>query len=273
MSGLVSDERAAQLEAPEIAGYRDQWAAAPAAVAAALGLAAERFGAVHAVAAAALPGIRLVNHALGAAAEAPLADGLPAALEAFFARHGGPALLALRAGAAGEAELRARGWRPDYAWIKFVRGTEPAPFGSTASIVRDLGAGDGPALGELQARVFGLPAGFADWLAALPGRPGWHCFGVEDEGALVAAAVLHESADAGWLSFAATDPEHRGRGLHKALFAARIERARELGLDRLVVETGEQAPGRPDPSYRNIVAAGFRPVYRRPFWRGPEPAG
>ena len=268
---MVTDARAAELEAPELAGYADLWAAAPERIAASLGLGASRCGAARAVAAAAHPGVRLFNHALGLPAEEPFDAQVAVALEAFFARHGGPALVALREGAVGEGLLTARGYRPDYAWIKFARGTEPPASPATDLAVRRLGARDGPALGALLAATFGMPAAFAAWLAVLPRRRGWHCFGAHDGPELVAAGALFASADAGWLAFGATDPAHRGRGAHKALFAARIERARALGLRRLVVETGEQAPGRPDPSYRNIIAAGFRPVYRRPFWRGPDP--
>jgi hypothetical protein len=35
----------------------------------------------------------------------------------------------------------------------------------------------------------------------------------------------------------------------------------------LVTETGEPDPGRPEASYRNILGAGFKPAFRRPFWR------
>jgi GNAT superfamily N-acetyltransferase len=268
---VVTDARAAELEAPELAGYADLWAAAPEPVAAQLGLGAARCGEARAVAAAAHPGVRLVNHVLGLPAERPLEAEVIAALERFFARHGGPALIALREGALGEELLTARGYRPDYAWIKFARGMERPAAAATDLAVRALGPADGPALGALLAATFGMPEAFAAWFATLPGRRGWHCFGAHDGPDLVASGTLFAGSGAGWLSFGATDPAYRGRGAHKALFAARIERARALGLRRLVVETGEQAPGRPDPSYRNIVAAGFRPVFRRPFWRGRDP--
>jgi GNAT superfamily N-acetyltransferase len=268
---VVPDTRAAELEAPELAGYADLWAAAPERIAEQLGLGAARCGEARAVAAAAHPGARQVNHALGLPAERPLDAGVVGELEAFFARHGGPALIALRERALGEEQLSARGYRQDYAWIKFARGTEPPAAWVTDLAVRALWPGDGPALGALLAATFGMPEAFASWFAALPGRRGWHCFGAHDGAELVAAGALFASSGSGWLAFGATDPAHRGRGAHKALFGARIKRARALGLRRLVVETGEQAPGRPDPSYRNIVAAGFRPVYRRPFWRGPDP--
>ena len=50
---------------------------------------------------------------------------------------------------------------------------------------------------------------------------------------------------------------------------ARIEKARELRLRRLTVETGERIEGRPSTSYRNILRAGFAETYLRANWRSP----
>ena len=231
---MVTDARAAELEAPELAGYADLWAAAPERIAASLGLGAARCGAARAVAAAAHPGVRLFNHALGLPAEEPFDAQVAVALEAFFARHGGPALVALREGAVGEGLLTARGYRPDYAWIKFARGTEPPAAPATDLAVRRLGARDGPALGALLAATFGMPAAFAAWLAVLPRRRGWHCFGAHDGAELVAAGALFASADAGWLAFRRDRPGAPGprrpqgavRGAHRAGARARPAAAR-----------------------------------------------
>jgi ribosomal protein S18 acetylase RimI-like enzyme len=73
----------------------------------------------------------------------------------------------------------------------------------------------------------------------------------------------------GWLSFAATLPEFRRRGAQNALLAARIRAAAELGCSLVVGETGALEDGRPSNSYRNIVRAGFEPVYDRPNYRSP----
>ena len=62
----------------------------------------------------------------------------------------------------------------------------------------------------------------------------------------------------------AARPEHRGKGAQTALLAARIERARTLGLAALTTETGERLPDRPSGSYRNILRAGFVEAYLRP---------
>ena len=67
----------------------------------------------------------------------------------------------------------------------------------------------------------------------------------------------------GWLGAAGTLPEFRRRGAQGAILAARIEAGRQAGCETLVTETGEPVDGRPGGSYRNIVRAGFEPVYVR----------
>ena len=73
----------------------------------------------------------------------------------------------------------------------------------------------------------------------------------------------------GYLGYAGTAPEHRGKGAQSALLAARIRRARELGCDAVFTETGEQLPDRPSASYRNILRAGFEELYVVPNWLSP----
>jgi hypothetical protein len=45
--------------------------------------------------------------------------------------------------------------------------------------------------------------------------------------------------------------------------ARRIEDGRALGCRWFVTETGEDAPARPNPSFRNMIRAGFRLAYHR----------
>src|SRR4029077_18965400 len=80
----------------------------------------------------------------------------------------------------------------------------------------------------------------------------------------VGAGALFVSGKTGWFGIAGTLPEARGRGSQGALFAARIDRARELGLDLLVTETGVPRDGQPGPSYRNMLRVGLEPTYVRP---------
>jgi len=159
--------------------------------------------------------------------------------------------------------LTARGFRPGYAWVKFVRGAEPPPEAPTPLRVTRAGAGDGAALASVVAASFGLDGGFGAGVAALPGRPGWHCFLAWDDGRPVAAAACYVRGDAAWFGLAATRPDYRRWGAHRALLAARIRAAIDAGARELYVETGERVTGKPEQSYRNLLHAGFRELYRR----------
>jgi hypothetical protein len=82
-----------------------------------------------------------------------------------------------------------------------------------------------------------------------------------------------------WVSLdpeAGLDDELLGRGFvrdsawqkfERDVLAARIERARELGLHLLVTETGAPEDPGAGTSYRNILRAGFEPAYVRPNYR------
>ena len=265
------------LEAPEISGYRDFFAAAPTALAARYGLTHAERGGADCTVAEALPGMRLLNHALGLRGNGREAADRLDAVEAFFADHGADALVAVPEGSSIEATLVARGYARDYAWQKFVRASGPPAAVSCALAIHRVDTNDADIMGRLIASGFGLPADMGEWFASLADRPGWHCFGAYDDSELVGCGALYARGDAGWLTWAATDPLHRGRGAQKALLAARIAHARHIAVDVLVTETGEQEPDRPDASYRNILGAGFRPVFRRPCWRrafdGPRRSG
>ncbi len=116
---------------------------------------------------------------------------------------------------------------------------------------------------------YGAPAGLAELVAALVGRPGWHCFIAFDGDAPAATGALYARGALCWLGVAATLPACRRRGAQGALLAARIRRAAEIGCTRLVTETGERTGDRPSVSYRNILRSGFAESYVRPNFVAP----
>lgn len=163
--------------------------------------------------------------------------------------------------AALDGELMSRGFVPDGAWQKFERGVEPLRAPTELDITDASTPGD---FGFVIRATWGVPPDAERWLSGLVGRPGWHCLVAYDGGEPVAAGMLYAEGETGWLGVASTLVEHRGRGAQSGLLAARIERARELGLRLLVTETGALEDGDPGPSFRNIVRAGFEPAYVRP---------
>ena len=167
--------------------------------------------------------------------------------------------------------LAARGFEEAWAWTWFTRRPDAADEPEARVRVEQVGPERVGAFGEIVAGAFGFPDWIGTWLAALPGRERWQTFlafdGAEPAGA--AATFLH--GDAAYLSFGAVRPEHRGKGAQRALLSARIGAAADAGCRVITTETGEQVPGKPDYSHRNILAAGFEPHHRVENWRRPRP--
>ena len=64
-----------------------------------------------------------------------------------------------------------------------------------------------------------------------------------------------------WLDLGATLPAYRGRGGQSVVLRQRSRDLGRPGCQTLLTTTGEEVEGDPQHSYKNIVRAGFRPVY------------
>ncbi len=164
--------------------------------------------------------------------------------------------------------LEARGLEPGWNWMSFRRGVDDPPTRSTSLRLVRVGDDEAEAFGTVTAIGYSLPDAAASWIASAHGL-GWDCWLALDGDTPAAAAGLYMDDGVGYLGFAATLPEHRGKGAQSALLAARIRHAREAGCDVLVTETGERRENRPSNSYRNILRAGFQEVAVRENWLRP----
>lgn len=162
--------------------------------------------------------------------------------------------------------LDVRGFRRHNRWAKLTRPAGEAPRVETDLAIERLPRDKAGAFGDLFAPELDWPRATAAWLSATVGRARWHHYAAFDGAQVVAAAALHLVGDAAWLGFAATHPAHRRRGAQAALLAKRIEAATAAGAKTLVIETGEERPERPVPSYRNVRRAGFEVAYYRDNW-------
>lgn len=100
-------------------------------------------------------------------------------------------------------------------------------------------------------------------LAKWPHR---YLFLAELDGRPVGAASLHVHSRTGWLRGAVVDPEARGRGIQRALIAARARHANDLGCN-LVGSWAEEGP-----SSINLARVGMRLIGTR--WNYPyQPPG
>ena len=208
----------------------------------------------------------MVNHVIGLSAGATDEDFDAIALFYGGIRH---SVAVHPDEAALEVRLRERGYEPGYAWMKFGRGVEPPVERRGEVRAGEAGPEDAESFGAIVAESFGMPGSSAALIAAVVGRPGFHCFLARDGERAVGAATLFVAGTSGWCGFAATLPAARGRGAQNALFAARVRRAAELGCRDVYTETGQRAEGRPEASYRNILRNGFDELYLRPNWVSP----
>jgi len=263
----LSPELATELEVVERDAWEDLYHAAPAETADRLGIHVWRRGSVVAALARELEGLAM-QRPLGLGIEEP-ADA--ATLDWILDRHRSAGSdrvflpLAPRARPADIQDwLRARGFEPYNRWIKFYRSTDEAPAPPRTGL-RLLRAGPdaGAAVGRVIAAAFAMDDAVGPWFAALAGRRAWTTYLALDGDVPVAAATLHVRGGTAWAGFGATLPEHRGRGAQLLLLTARVRDAAEEGCRRIVLETGEEADGRPIGSGRNALRTGFRAAYRR----------
>jgi len=234
-----------------------------------LGVFAENIGGVDCLAVRARPQSIMWNHAQGFGESAAATEELLGRIVDFYGRHQTRGAICMTPRASTEqavAMLQAHGYEPGYAYRKFIRRKEPLPDAPSDLIVRPARAADAKAFGEIVAMAFGTPERFAGWIAALVGRPKWHCFLAWDGDRPAGTGALFISGGIGYCTFGATHPDFRRRGAQRVLLAHRIAEGISLGCTTFVTETGEAADGKPEQSYRNILWAGFEPAYLRDNW-------
>jgi GNAT superfamily N-acetyltransferase len=164
--------------------------------------------------------------------------------------------------------LEERGLEPGWGWMTFKRGVDvPERRPTRLRIVPVEGDAHAAAFARVVRTGYGLPESLEPVLEHVP-RTGWRCYLALDGEEPASAAGLFVSERAGYLGFAATLPEHRGKGGQNALLAERIEEAARLSCDIVLTETGERRDDRPSSSYRNILRAGFEEVAVTANWLG-----
>ena len=206
----------------------------------------------------------MVNRVLGLGLERPATEHDLAEVESFFERAGTRYSVSASPAASGLAELLAgRGYQAGYAWMTFRRDLSPYEARSELGL-EEVDLGNAGEFARIVAGAYGMPADAEPAIALLAGRPGWHCFLTRDGDKPAGAGAMFVSGNGAWLGFAGTAADHRRKGSQGTILAARIDRARELGVAVLATETGERLPGRPSNSYRNLLRAGFREHHLRP---------
>lgn len=148
-------------------------------------------------------------------------------------------------------------------WAKVHRGDTPAVAVQTDLRIDVALSDHAVTFADVATGGFGMPPAFRPWLAATVGRPRWRHYVAWNGQEPVGTAALFVHGDTGWLGMTSTLPAARRRGAQSALMARRIEDGRALGCRWFVTETGEDTPARPNPSFRNMIRAGFTLAYYR----------
>jgi hypothetical protein len=149
-------------------------------------------------------------------------------------------------------------------WTKAYRDAlAPPPVATSLRIERATSAHAADVVGRVTCASFGMPDIRRLWIASFVGRPGWSHYLAWDADEPVAVAALFVMGDAGWLGMTGTLPESRRKGAQAALIARRLADGAAAGCRWFVTETDEDTPARPNPSFRNMIRAGFRVAYQR----------
>lgn len=240
-----------------------------------LGLQSVEQGSALVSIAAALPASAIVvNRTIGLGLESPATREVVNEIVAGYRDAGVQRFFIHRHPDAGPPEmvdwLREAGLAKARGWQKFERRPEPAPKVASDLTIRRIGPEQGGAFARIVCDAFDLGDAAVPWVAALGGRETWHLFMSfdGDEPAGTGALFIHNGC--AWTDFGATAPKFRRRGSQAALLAARIDHAAALGCRRLFTCTGEEVPGDPQHSYKNILKAGFRETYIKENYAPPR---
>jgi GNAT superfamily N-acetyltransferase len=255
-----------RLESIEAITFADEFAAAPPAVVAAAGLGFEWVGDTL-VAWASRVDVLMFNRAFPVGQSRPVtADALGAIAQRFDARGVPRSFLQIAPGARPAELVRwlgPLGWQRHNRWAKFARPLEQLPPLPEHVRVDVIGADRADDFGRVLVESFRMPPPMRAWQAALVGRPRWRHYLACVEGETVGCAAMFTHDGLASLGQAGTLEHARGRGVQGALIARRLRDAAGLGCTHAVVETAEDLPDKPAPSFRNQLRHGFELCYYR----------
>jgi len=158
---------------------------------------------------------------------------------------------------------RGLGLKPKRSWVKLFRRRERPHELKADFDVREVVAGDARHVGDVACSGFGMPAALSEWIAGLVGRHGWRHFLAWEGDMPVAGGSLFLHGKTAWLGLASTRPEKRRRGAQGAIMAARIRAAIDAGAELIFTEAAQDLPQKPNPSFHNMLRAGFSLAYVR----------
>ncbi len=149
-------------------------------------------------------------------------------------------------------------------WTKVYRAAGPMPAATTDLRIEPIGAAQAGVFARVTCVAFGMPDALRPWIASIVDRPHWRHYVAWDGRDAVAVGALFVRGDVGWLGIAGTLPATRRRGAQAALIARRLQDGTAAGCRWFVTETAQDSAERPNPSFHNMLRAGFTVAYHRP---------
>jgi GNAT superfamily N-acetyltransferase len=166
----------------------------------------------------------------------------------------------------------ARGYVKGARWVKMWRHLDEVPVPVPSLRIERIDASWAQVFTDVCVTAFEMPAAIHDLVSATVGRTGWvHYLGFDGD-TPVSTSAMHLTDGVAWFGYGGTLDAFRGRGWQSAMFARRLQDARDLGCRLAITETGEETEKIPvNHSYRNMVRVGFNLAYARQNWvRLPE---
>ena len=215
--------------------------------------------------------IGLSNRVLGMGVARRAAESDVDAAVAFFDRHECGVSVAPLSPHATPPDLpvwfETRGYAPSRNWVKVWHSLEDLPSATTDLRIEVVGpewADDFARISVIEA--YGFPPEIAPSASSTMGRTGWRHYLGFDGDTPVSSAAMRIQDGVAWLGFGATTEGYRRRGGQSAMFERRLRDARDAGCRLAMSETGEDSPDDPNPSYHNMLRAGFQLAYARRNW-------
>lgn len=160
--------------------------------------------------------------------------------------------------------LNSRGFNYGNSWVTFYRDTTPVKTRGTDLEIRQIGKEYSPQFAWMLNEVFAMPHETDDIIAPAVGEKEWVTFMAFDGDKPAGSASICILGETAYFSFANVLPEYRRRGIQNELVSKRIDAARARGVKWIMVDTAEDKPEAPNPSYWNMLRHGFRLLYNRP---------
>lgn len=127
-----------------------------------------------------------------------------------------------------------------------------------------LGPDDADEFAQVNLIAWELPAFLGLWFGATLFDERFRHFGVRHDGRIIGTGAMYVADGMAWFGFGATLPEHRGRGVHRAILARRVHEAALLGCSLAHADVdSDGSPGMPLPS---MLEAGFEHAYPVEWW-------